>query len=146
MSCHAVRPDGPMPSRELNAMSIGGHTVITLPRAAVWACAIFLALAFLFAGISKLEGPSAMRWSERFVQWGYPANTHYVIGVLEILGGLGVLIPKWRRGAAATLVVLMIGALGTHAVKAEFPRLIPPLVLGGLALLIYLARPRPGRQ
>ena len=114
--------------------------MITLPRAVVWACAIFLAVAFVFAGFLKLEGPSAIRWSERFVQWGYPANAHYVVGVLEILGGLGVLIPKWRRAAAAILLALMTGALGTHAVNAEFPRLIPPLVLGGLALLIYVFR------
>ena len=120
--------------------------MITVPRAAVWACAIFLAVAFVLVGMSKLEGPSAMRWTERFVNWGYPANAQYVIGVLEILGGLGVLIPKWRRAAAATLVALMIGALGTHAVQAEFPRLIPPLVLGGLALLLYSARLRPGRE
>ena len=46
------------------AMSIGGGTVITLPRAVVWACAIFLAVAFVFAGLLKLEGPSAIRWSE----------------------------------------------------------------------------------
>ena len=120
--------------------------MITLPRAAVWACAIFLAVAFVFVGILKLEGPSAIRWTDRFVNWGYPANTQYVIGVLEILGGLGVLIPKWRPAAAATLVALMIGALGTHAVHAEFTRLIPPLVLGGIAFLMYSARPRPGRE
>ena len=120
--------------------------MITLPRPAVWACAIFLAVAFVLVGASKLEGPSAVRWAERFVNWGYPANAQYVIGVLEILGGLGVLIPKWRRAAAATLVALMIGALGTHAVQAEFPRLIPPLVLGGLAFLLYSARLRPGRE
>ena len=118
--------------------------MITLPRAAVWACAIFLAVAFVVVGISKLEGPSAMRWTERFVHWGYPANARFVVGVLEILGGLGVLIPRWRRAAAATLVAVMIGALGTHAVNAEFPRLVPPLVLGGLAFLMYSARPRPG--
>ena len=120
--------------------------MITLPRAAVWACAIFLSVAFVFVGVSKLEGPSAIRWTERFVNWGYPANTQYVIGALEILGGLGVLIPKprWRQAAAATLVALMIGALGTHAIHAEFPRLIPPLVLGGLAFLMFSARPRSG--
>ena len=120
--------------------------MITLPKTAVWACALLLAVAFVFVGISKLEGPSAMRWTERFVNWGYSANTQYVIGVLEILGGLGVLIPKWRRAAAGTLVALMIGALGTHAVHAEFPRLIPPLILGGLAFLMYSARPRPGKE
>ena len=120
--------------------------MITLPRAAVWACAIFLAVAFVFAGILKLEGHSAIRWTERFVNWGYPANTQYVIGVLEIFCGLGVLIPRWRQAAAATLVALMIGALGTHAFHAEFPRLIPPLVLGGLAFLMYSVRPLPGRE
>ena len=120
--------------------------MITLPRTALWACAIFVAVVFVFAGFLKLQGPSAIQWSERFVHWGYPANAHYVVGVLEILGGLGVLIPKWRRAAAATLVALMTGALGTHAVNAEFPRLIPPLVLGGLAFLMYSVRPRPDRE
>lgn len=78
-----------------------------------------------------------MRWTERFVHWGYPANAQYVVGVLEILGGLGVLIPPSRRAASLILGVLMAGALCTHVVHAEFPRVIPPLVLGGLAFLTY---------
>ena len=110
--------------------------VIRLPRAAVWACAIFLAVVFVAVGVSKLTGPSAVRWAERLTQWGYPANASYVVGVFEIVGGLGVLIPMWRRAAAAILVAVMIGALCTHAVHAEFPRLVPPLVLGGLAFLL----------
>jgi putative oxidoreductase len=120
--------------------------MIRLPRAVVWACAIFLAVAFVLVGISKLEGPSAMRWTERFAQWGYPANAQYVIGLFEILGGLGVLIPRWRRAAAAILVALMFGALCTHAIHAEFPRLIPPFVLGGLAFLLYSSRLRPSGE
>jgi uncharacterized membrane protein YphA (DoxX/SURF4 family) len=108
-------------------MSIGGNTVIKLSRPAVWACAIFLAVAFVLVGISKLEGPSAMRWTDRFAQWGYPASAQYVIGVLEIFGGLGVLIPRWRRAAAAILIALMIGALCTHPFtlnsRASFRRL-----------------------
>jgi uncharacterized membrane protein YphA (DoxX/SURF4 family) len=127
-----------------NAVSTGGHTVIRLPRAAVWACAIFLAIAFFFVGFSKLDGPSALRWTERFARWGYPANAQYVVGAFEILGGIGVLIPAWRRAAAAILVALMIGALCTHVIQAEFTRLIPPLVLGGLAFLLY-SSPVPRR-
>lgn len=115
--------------------------MITLPRAVVWACAILLAVAFVVVGFLKLDGPSAMRWSERFVQWGYPANAHYGVGVVEILGGLSVLMPTWRRAAAATLAGLMLGALATHALNAELSRLVPPLVLGWLALLVYSARP-----
>jgi putative oxidoreductase len=129
-----------MGSLALNAISLGGRTMIRLPRAAVWAVAIFLAVAFVAFGISKLEGASAMRWTERFRHWGYPENAQYVVGVFEILGGLGVLIPRWRRTASLTLGALMIGALCTHVVNAEFPRVIPPLVLGGLAFLMYCRR------
>jgi putative oxidoreductase len=120
--------------------------MIRLPRAAVWALAILLAVVFVRAGISKLGGPSASGWAGRLAHWGYPPYARYVIGALEILGGLGVLIPRCRREAAAILVALMIGALCTHAVYREYPRLLPPLVLGGLAFLLYSARLRPRRE
>jgi len=115
--------------------------MIRIPRAAMWTCAAFLAAAFVLAGSSKLGGPSALRWADRFAGWGYPAPVRHVIGILEIAGGLGLLIPKARRAAAATLVVLMIGAAFTHVVSAEPLRLLPPLVLGGLAFLVYSWRP-----
>jgi putative oxidoreductase len=105
-------------------------------RVLIWICATVLALAFVLVGVSKLQGASGMRWSARFTQWGYPAGTASVVGVLEILGGLGVLLPKWRRPAAMLLVALMIGAVCTHVLNAEFPRVLPPLVLGGLAWLV----------
>jgi uncharacterized membrane protein YphA (DoxX/SURF4 family) len=98
---------------------------------------------FVATGISKLVGPSAVRWGQRFTDWGYPANAHSVVGVLEVLGGLGLLIPRSRRAAAAVLVAIMIGALGTHAIHGEFPRFIPPLVLGGCALLLCGGPKRP---
>jgi len=111
-----------------------------LRKIAAWAGAIFLAVAFVAVGASKLGGASAMRWTERFAGWGYPANAQYFIGVLEILGGIGVLIPRWRLTASLMLAALMLGALCTHLVHAEFPRVIPPLVLGGLAFLMYWLR------
>ena len=111
--------------------------MVRLRRAVVWAGAIFLAAAFVAAGLMKLAGVSAMRWSERFAQWGYPANTAYVVGVLEILGGLGMLVPRWRLAASLTLCVLMAGALCTHLVHGELPRVIPPLVLGAVAFSMY---------
>jgi|SRR5215831_2595700 len=124
-------------------MASEGYKVIRLPRAAVWALAIFLAVAFIRAGVSKLAGGEGVRWSGRFAQWGYPSNTHYVIGVLELMGAFGLLIPRYRRAAAALLATLMVGALCTHAVHGELPRLLPPLVLGGLAFALYSSRVRP---
>jgi putative oxidoreductase len=120
--------------------------MVRLRKAAVWAGVFFLAVAFVGIGMSKLGGASAIRWGERFGQWGYPANAHYVVGMLEVLGGLGVLMPRWRRAASLTLAVLMVGALGTHVVDAEFSRVIPPLVLGGLAFLMYWSHPRAARR
>ena len=116
--------------------------MIRLPRAAVWAIAIFLGVAFVAVGMSKVGGASALRWAERFQHWGYPAHAEKVVGLFEILGGLGVLMPGWRRAASLALGALMIGALGTHALHAEFPRVVPPLVLGGLASLMYLSHDR----
>ena len=87
-----------------------------------------------------------MRWAERFAHWGYPATASYVVGVFEILGGLGVLIPWWRRAASLMLGAVMTGASCTHVVHAEFPRVIPPLVLGGLAFLMYWSHGRPTRR
>ncbi len=114
--------------------------MIRLSRVAVWACAIVLAVAFVFVGMSKLQSPSAARWTERFANWSYPANAQYVIGMLEVLAGLGVLIPAARRASATVLVAVMTGAAGTHAIHGEWPRVIPPVVLGALAFLAGAAR------
>jgi len=111
-------------------------------RAAIWTVTILLATVFVLVGLSKLAGPSALRWGERLAHWGYPVESQYVIGALEILAGVGLLIPKVRRSAAATLIGMMIGAMCTHLVNAEYPRLIPPLVLAALALVLMFDRPR----
>jgi len=111
--------------------------MITRRRIAVWGSAVLLATGFVAVGFSKLWGASAMRWAERFQQWGYPASAHYAVGVLEMLGGIGVLIPRWRPAAALMLATIMIGALCTHIVNGELQRVIPPLVLGGLAFFAY---------
>jgi putative oxidoreductase len=104
--------------------------VIRFPRAASWTAAILLAALFVLIGASKLGAPSAMRWGARFARWGYPAGTERVVGVLEIAGGIGLLVPKGRRVAGAMLIAIMIGALLTHLLHAEFPRVLPPLILG----------------
>jgi uncharacterized membrane protein len=113
-----------------------------LSRIAVWTCAAILALAFVLVGVSKLATASAVRWSERLSNWGYPAAARQVLGVIEIVAGIGLLVPKTQRVAAGTLIAVMIGALGTHLVNGELQRMIPPLVLGALALLVYVSTSR----
>ena len=118
---------------------------MNVSRIARWICAALLAVVFVLVGISKLAGAPAERWSERFSHWGYPAAVRPVVGVIQILAAICVLVPKTRRVAAATLAATMAGALATHVVHGEFPRTLPPLVLGALALFVGAGRDRPPR-
>ncbi|MEO9484539.1 MAG: DoxX family protein [Ekhidna sp.] len=56
-------------------------------------------------------------WSSAFIErWGYGLYFMYFIGVLEFLGGIGILIPKANKYAAFTLATVMLGAMITRIV------------------------------
>ena len=79
----------------------------------LWVVQILLALLFLFAGAMKFVMPI----DEMTKQIAFPGWFLHLIGVSEILGGIGLALPgilRIRPGltplAAAGLVVIMIGA------------------------------------
>jgi len=111
--------------------------MIRLPRPVAVALIGILALIFVLTGTSKLVGSSAQPWNRRFARWGYPAGSAAIVGALEILCGVGLLIPKTRRAAAITVIAIMIGAACTHLIAGEFPRLIPPLLFGSMAFAVW---------
>jgi uncharacterized membrane protein len=93
---------------------------------AVWVLQILLALAFLLAGVTKVSQPrqklaASMGWVEDFSDTGVRT-----IGVLEILGGVGLLLPA-VTGVATVLVplaavglaLLMVLAAATHRAAAS---------------------------
>jgi putative oxidoreductase len=112
-----------------------------LPSAVAWSISIILALLFVAVGYSKIWGTSAAVWNSRFVNWGYPAGSQHVIGAVEIVSGLALLLPRSRKPAAASLVLVMAGALCTHLIHSELVRIISPLILGALALLLFFSPP-----
>src|SRR5262245_65234580 len=103
----------------------------------LWIFSILLGFMFVAVGLSKLEGSSATRWAERFLHWGYPAGSQYVVGTIEVIAGIAMVIPRWRKTAAGIAMVIMAGGLYTHAHKGEFARGNHPLVFGGLGLLVF---------
>jgi uncharacterized membrane protein YphA (DoxX/SURF4 family) len=115
---------------------------IVLRTIFTWSAAVLLGVLFVLVGWSKIAGPSAADWAMRLSRWGYPAASRFVIGGVEILAGLGLLVPPLRRWAAIALMVVMAGALATHVLHGEFVRVLPPLLLGGLALGLYFWQPR----
>jgi len=107
---------------------------------ALWVLQILLALMFLGVGAGKfLHGA---QWMEKFRQWGYPENFYLIIAAIEILGAIGLLIPKLIGYAAGMLAVVMIGAFATHLLHSEFRNLVPTgLFTVLLAIVAYQRRP-----
>ena len=114
----------------------------------LWIIQILLALLFLFAGGTKLVLPI-----EVLTSMGSPNQVHLpdlllrFIGVCEVLGGLGLILPgllRIRPGltplAAAGLVIVMIGATAvTFMGDGVVPGLFP-LVVGILAAFVAYGR------
>jgi putative oxidoreductase len=78
-----------------------------------------LAIVFLVSGSAKLLGLNFEIVA--FERWGYPKWFMYLTGVLEVMGALGLLIPRLTSLSSACLALLMIGAVWTHLVHSEWP-------------------------
>ncbi len=98
-----------------------------------WVLVILLGLMFLVAGLGKLIGGEAA--VEAFAAWGYAAWFATVIGVLEMAGGLGVLIPRTARYAILGLSSIMLGAMYTHLSNGEGLQVLRPV---GFALALWI--------
>jgi len=110
-----------------------------MPTIIGWVLAVLIGGMFLVAGAGKLmTSDSAM-----FANWGYSMWFMKLIGVLEVLGGIGLLVPKTTRLAVYGLTLIMLGAIYTHINAGEGMQFIRPaafLVL--LWVLWWLRRPR----
>lgn len=113
---------------------------VKIKTIALWILQIILALMLFGAGLDKFTNEV---WVGQFEEWGYPDNFVYVIGAFEMLGALGLLIPRLIGYAAAGLCVIFIGATITQWIADAslgfiLFHLVFVLVLGGLA---YVRRP-----
>lgn len=105
-----------------------------------WVVQILLAVFYVLAASGKLI--SRPQWIELFRNWGFPDKFYLVVGALELLGAIGLLIPRLVGYAALGLMVLMIGAGATHLINNEDGQVVRPLIpIIFLALVIYLRRP-----
>jgi len=109
---------------------------------AVWVLSALLAALFLFAGGQKLVGAGGT--VEHFADWGYPPWFRLLIGLIEVAGGLALLVPSVAFYAAGALGVVMIGAIYTLLTKSA-PGIPAPIVcLLALAFIASLRRPSAG--
>ena len=80
-------------------------------KAGVWALRVFLALIFVAAGLDKFLG--AM-WVRVFNDIGFGQWFRYLTGIVEVLGGCLLLVPRVTVVAVPVLVCTMLGALLVH--------------------------------
>ena len=105
---------------------------------ALWIAQVLLALIFIFAGGMELVTP--MEEMLRQAPIALPAAFIIFTGIVELLGGIGVILP-WllniRPGltplAAAGLVVVMIGAVVYTVAAGDPVSALIPAVVGLLA-------------
>ena len=101
-----------------------------------WVLVVLLALGFLLAGIGKLTGAQ----TEMFQGWGYAPWFATLIGVLELAGAVGLLVPKLTRLAIYGLTGILIGAAYTHVANAEAAQLVRPLLFAVLLWAVWWLR------
>jgi hypothetical protein len=110
---------------------------------ALWTIQVLLAALFVFAGGMKLVMPI----EEMTKEIAMPGAFLRFIGVVELLGGLGLILPgllRIRPGltplAAAGLVVIMVGATVLTLKTGSVAMALMPLVVGLLAAFVAWGR------
>jgi uncharacterized membrane protein len=113
-------------------------------NASLWTAQTLLALLFLFAGVTKLIMPAA-----ELAKTAGPLSVGFIqfIGVCEVLGGLGLILPGLTHIrtaltplAAAGLVIIMIGAVVVTATTAPVAMALVPAVTGIAAAFVAYGR------
>ena len=77
-----------------------------------------LALIFFASGGAKLL--SLPFEVEAFARWGYSIEFMYFTGVIELLGAVGLLLPRLSAFTSVCLGGLMLGAMATHLAHNEW--------------------------
>ena len=115
---------------------------------ALWTAQVLLAAIFLVTGLTKLTQPRA-RLAAGPMGWAADVSDveFRAVGVLEILGALGLVLPGalgiapfLTPLAAVGLALTMVGAIATHVRRGETDRLVVPVVLLALTLFVAVER------
>lgn len=134
----------------VNQPSITRHPRLTR-NGVLWALQILWGLFFVGSGFGKVllydaylyaQAPQAVAWYA-----AVPQPLIVFIGVCEVLGGIGLILPDVTRIkpkltplAAAALALTMVLAAGFHIVRGEFALVPVNVVLGGVAAFIAVGR------
>lgn len=108
-------------------------------RWALLALQVLLALLYVASGLGKVTLEATV--VAGFTAMGIGPGLTVTIGVLELLGAVGLLIPRIAGLAATAFVALMVGAVGiTAGTLGVGMILVPALVLVLVAVVAWARR------
>lgn len=114
----------------------------------LWIVQALLGLAFLAVGYNHGFNSEKAK-TQQGMQWmgAVPKGLLTFIGVAEILGGIGLIVPAatgilpWLTPlAAAALALVMLLAMGFHATRQEYPNIVFNFVLFVVAAFVAYGR------
>ncbi|OEK01100.1 hypothetical protein BFP97_06075 [Roseivirga sp. 4D4] len=104
---------------------------------AVWSISIVVAVYLILKGIQKVSPSPGM--VSFFADWGYSETFLRILGVLEVLGGLLLFIPKAAFYGGVLLSGILLGATYTLLINHS-AGLAEPLVFLFLSVTIIIMR------
>ena len=87
-----------------------------LKTGGTWLLQVLLAILMVGPGSQKFTSPV---WERMFRTWRYPDGFYLVIGAVEVVAGIGLLIPRVASASAITLAIVMAGAAATHIIHND---------------------------
>lgn len=108
----------------------------------VWTLQVLLAAYFVYSAYLLLGDDLV----GKFTDIGLGQWLRYLTGALELAGAIGLLVPFLSGLAALGLAGVMAGAVGTELFLLSDGDAGLPALLGGLALVVALARRRTVRN
>jgi uncharacterized membrane protein len=114
-----------------------GNRTARARKVTVLVIKVALAAQFVAGGASKLLGSEQM--VTMFDDIGAGQWLRLLVGILEIAGGIGLLVPRLSGLAATGLIALMTGAVVTNVFVLGIPPVMP-LIFGVLAGVVAASR------
>ena len=102
----------------------------------LWVFALFLAWVFVRQGVAKFSDTSG--WAKAFRTWHFPVWFRIFIGTAETAAALLLLTRRTAFAGAMIIIVVMLGAMGTHiwwGRPGQVTSEILPLVLATIVAL-----------
>lgn len=112
----------------------------------LWVLQWLFGIYFIAIGVMHFIVPDGL---PAMMEWMYELDDtlHVVVGIAEILGGIGLIVPSITRiqpqltvYAAAGLVLVMVGAIVYHAGRGEGPSIATNVIISALLGFVAYGR------